>query len=109
MTTRILIADSLDPAEFGKVESLGAEIDFQPSLSGESLKSAVAGIRILVVRSTKVTKEIIEAANHLALIVRAGSGYNNIDIHAANAKGIFVANCPGKNSCLLYTSDAADE
>ena len=101
MTTRILIADSLDPAEFGKVESLGAEIDFQPSLSGESLKSAVAGIRILVVRSTKVTKEIIDAANHLALIVRAGSGYNNIDIHAANAKGIFVANCPGKNSIAV--------
>jgi len=101
MTTRILIADALDPAAFKKIESIGAEIDCQPTLSGDALASAIPGARILVVRSTKVTKEIIDAASHLALIVRAGSGYNNIDIHAANSKGIFVANCPGKNSIAV--------
>eukprot|EP00483_Globobulimina_turgida_P000975 UN00977 len=53
---------------------------------------------ILVVRSTKVKKEHLEAAHSLSLIVRAGAGFNTIAVNEACNKGIFVANCPGKNA-----------
>ena len=101
MTTHVLIADALEPEAFADVEALGVKIDFRPELTGDALADAITGVKILVVRSTKVTKEIIERADKLALIVRAGSGYNNIDVKGASAQGIFVANCPGRNSIAV--------
>ena len=101
MTTHVLIADALEREAFEEIEALGARIDLRPELNGESLAEALAGVKILVVRSTKVTKEIIQKADKLALIVRAGSGYNNIDVNEASAQGIFVANCPGRNSVAV--------
>ena len=52
-------------------------------------------------RSTKVTRAAIEAAPRLALVVRAGAGYDTIDVAAASERGIFVSNCPGKNSVAV--------
>ena len=55
---------------------------------------------MLVVRSTKVTRPMLEKGN-LSLVVRAGAGYNTIDVEAASERGIWVANCPGKNAIAV--------
>ena len=59
---------------------------------------AVSDADALIIRSDKATKEIIDAANNLKIIVRAGAGYDNIDLEAASAKGIVAMNTPGQNS-----------
>ena len=55
---------------------------------------------MLVVRSTKVPEAVL-AAGALKLVVRAGAGYNTIDVAAASRRGIYVSNCPGKNSIAV--------
>ena len=55
---------------------------------------------MLVVRGTKVTEAML-AAGQFSLVVRAGAGYNTIDVKAASARGIYVSNCPGKNSIAV--------
>ena len=59
---------------------------------------AVADVDALIVRSDKVTAEVIETARNLKIVVRAGAGYDNIDLEAATARGIVVMNTPGQNS-----------
>jgi D-3-phosphoglycerate dehydrogenase / 2-oxoglutarate reductase len=95
---RLLIADSIDPQPLEELRLLGVEIVSNPSLTRESLPAALAGVGILVVRRTEVTKEALEGARELNLIVRAGSGTGNIDVEAASERGIYVANCPNKNA-----------
>ncbi len=62
------------------------------------LLSAVADADALIVRSDKVTAEVVEAAKQLKIVVRAGAGYDNVDLAACTAKGIVVMNTPGQNS-----------
>ena len=62
------------------------------------LIEAVKDVNALIVRSDKVTKEVIDAAKNLEIIVRAGAGYDNIDIQYAKEKGIVVMNTPGQNA-----------
>jgi len=57
--------------------------------------------QVLVVRSTKVTADMMQACSALELIVRAGAGYDTIDVEAASDRGIFVTNCPGKNASAV--------
>ena len=64
----------------------------------QQLLNAVSDIDALIVRSDKVTKEIIEAAKNLKIVVRAGAGFDNIDLEAATKRGIVVMNTPGQNS-----------
>ncbi|MBN8697116.1 MAG: 3-phosphoglycerate dehydrogenase [Bacteroidetes bacterium] len=64
----------------------------------KDLLQAVADADALIIRSDKATKEVIEAGRNLKLIVRAGAGYDNIDLAAATAKGIVAMNTPGQNS-----------
>ena len=59
---------------------------------------AVESANALIIRSDKVTKEVIEAAKNLEIVVRAGAGYDNVDLEAATAKGVTVMNTPGQNS-----------
>ena len=61
----------------------------------------IGGTSILIVRSTRVTEEIISAAGELKLIIRAGASVNTIDVNAATRKGVYVANCPGKNAAAV--------
>ena len=70
-------------------------------MTEETLPAALADVDILVVRSTKVSKEAIEASPELSLIVRAGAGVNTIDLAAASKHGVYVANCPGKNGAAV--------
>ncbi len=62
------------------------------------LLAAVADADALIVRSDKVTDEVIAAAKNLRIVVRAGAGYDNVDLAAASARGIVVMNTPGQNS-----------
>ncbi len=62
------------------------------------LYAAVADADALIVRSDKVTKEVIDHAKNLKIVVRAGAGYDNLDLEACTAKGIVAMNTPGQNS-----------
>src|SRR5205807_7671481 len=75
---------------------------FQPDLKDEALVEAIRTLKpdVLVVRSTKVMEAAL-AAGTLQLVVRAGAGYNTIDVAAAPRRGIYVSNCPGKNSIAV--------
>ena len=64
----------------------------------EALLEAVKDVDGLIVRSDKVTAEVIEAAKQLKIVVRAGAGFDNVDLAAASARGIVVMNTPGQNS-----------
>ena len=64
----------------------------------EELIAAVADVDGLIIRSDKVTAEVIEAAQNLKIVVRAGAGYDNVDLAAASARDIVVMNTPGQNS-----------
>ena len=64
----------------------------------EELIAAVKDVDGLIVRSDKVTAEVIEAAEQLKIVVRAGAGFDNVDLAAASARGIVVMNTPGQNS-----------
>lgn len=99
MPTTILVADKLKDGAFSALQDV--TVRNEPDLKADTLPAALDGVKVLVVRSTKVTAAAIEQARKLELIVRAGSGYNNIDVDAANARGIYVANCPGKNAVAV--------
>jgi D-3-phosphoglycerate dehydrogenase len=62
------------------------------------LLKAVADVDALIIRSDEVTREVIEAAKNLKIVVRAGAGYNNIDLAAATEKSVVAENTPGQNS-----------
>jgi D-3-phosphoglycerate dehydrogenase len=98
----ILIADKFEESGRIGLRTIGCEISFQPDLKDEALVQAIAREQpdVLIVRGTKVTEPML-AAGPLKLVVRAGAGYNTIDVAAASRRGIYVANCPGKNSIAV--------
>ncbi len=98
---KVLIADKLPEKYVQKLKDHNLEVVFDPSLGENDLPKAAKDADILVVRSTVVNAKTIEESNNLNLIVRAGAGYNNIDLPAANKKGVYVANCPGKNAIAV--------
>ena len=101
--TRILIADTFEPSGLDALKRLGCEIRLDPDLTAESLGDAIAEYDpdILIVRSTKVTRDALGRASKLSLVLRAGAGYDTIDVAAASARGVSVANCPGRNSIAV--------
>jgi D-3-phosphoglycerate dehydrogenase / 2-oxoglutarate reductase len=66
--------------------------------SKDELKAAVKNIDAIIIRSDKIDKEIIDAADKLKIVIRAGAGYDNVDLAAASAKNVVVMNTPGQNS-----------
>jgi D-3-phosphoglycerate dehydrogenase len=99
---RILIADEFEQSGRDALASLGCELQYEPKLKDEALVAAVAQFEpdVLVVRSTPVPESVLAAAA-LKLVVRAGAGFNTIDVAAASRRGIYVSNCPGKNSIAV--------
>jgi len=91
----------MDLGALDELKVLGVEIVSRPELTRETLVGALDGVGILVVRSTEVSGEAIAAGKQLNLIVRAGAGVNNIDVAAASGRGVYVANCPGKNAIAV--------
>lgn len=80
------------------VEAAGHELVLLEKGTKDDLKAAVADVAGLIVRSDKVDKEVLDCAKELKVVVRAGAGYDNIDLNEATAKGICVMNTPGQNS-----------
>lgn len=95
---KILIADKLSRKTIEDLKKLGTQVDIKPDLTAEDLPEAVKDYDILVVRSTEVVKKTFENSNHLSLVIRAGVGVNTIDLKTASRMGIYVANCPNKNT-----------
>ena len=98
---RLYLADELPTKSLDDLSALGLEVVNDPKCSADELPARIGDANILVVRSTKVKRATIEAGTRLGLIVRAGAGYDTIDVAAASERGIFVSNCPGKNSIAV--------
>src|SRR5438045_128000 len=99
---KVLIADKFPESGRAALGRAGVEVVYDPALNDAALTAAVrsTGADILVVRGTKVPAAAL-AGGRLSLVVRAGAGYDTIDVPAASARGIYVANCPGKNSVAV--------
>ena len=97
---KVLVSDSVSDRCVQILKNApGVEVDVNTKLKPEELKKVIKNYHALVVRSaTKVTAEIIEAADNLKVIGRAGTGVDNIDTAAATKKGIVVMNTPGGNT-----------
>lgn len=81
------------------VEEAGYQLELLEKYTEKAaLLAAVADADALIIRSDKVTAEVIDAAKNLKIVVRAGAGYDNVDLEAAKARGIVVMNTPGQNS-----------
>src|ERR1035438_6981196 len=98
MKVKVLIADKFPDEYIQQLKDSDLEVIYSPKLGENDLPEAAKDVDILIVRSTIVNADTINKSTHLNLIIRAGAGVNNINISAANQKGIYVANCPGMNS-----------
>lgn len=96
---KVLISDKMDPKAAEIFRARGVEVDEITGKTPEELKAIIGQYDGLAIRSsTKVTKEILEAATNLKVVGRAGIGVDNVDIPAASAKGVVVMNTPFGNS-----------
>lgn len=98
----VLIADKFEQSGRDGLQAIGCETSYQPDLKDDALAAAIRQTApdVLVVRGTKVTEPMLDAGS-VKLVVRAGAGYNTIDVPAASRRGIYVSNCPGKNSIAV--------
>jgi D-3-phosphoglycerate dehydrogenase len=99
----MLIADSFESWGVEQLRALSTTLMHDPSLKGDALRARLTEFDpdVLIVRSTKVTADALSSVRRLRLIIRAGSGVDNIDIEAASRHGIMVSNCPGQNSAAV--------
>src|SRR3546814_219898 len=96
---KVLISDKMDPKAAQIFRERGVEVDEITGKTPEELKAIIGQYDGLAIRSsTKVTKEILDAATNLKVVGRAGIGVDNVDIPAASAKGVVVMNTPFGNS-----------
>uniref|UniRef100_A0A8B9XEV4 D-3-phosphoglycerate dehydrogenase n=1 Tax=Bos mutus grunniens TaxID=30521 RepID=A0A8B9XEV4_BOSMU len=96
---KVLISDSLDPCCRKILQDGGLQVVEKQNLSKEELIAELQDCEGLIVRSaTKVTSDIINAAEKLQVVGRAGTGVDNVDLEAATRKGILVMNTPNGNS-----------
>jgi len=99
---KVLVADKFEKSGLDGLKAAGCEVLFQPELKDDALRDAIRDTKadVLVVRSTSVTAAMLEAGQ-LSLVVRAGAGYNTIDVATASTRGIYVSNCPGRNAIAV--------
>src|SRR5512143_1850534 len=99
---KVLIADKFEKSGMEGLKAAGCEVIFEPDLKDDTLVEAIRKTEadVLVVRSTVVSEAMFDAGR-LTLVVRAGAGYNTLDVKAASRRGIYVSNCPGKNSIAV--------
>ncbi|GAA1205848.1 NAD(P)-dependent oxidoreductase [Prauserella alba] len=98
---RILVADAFPEEYRAELAAHGHHCSYEPDTTADELATSLAGHDALVVRSTAVTAEAIEAADSLRLVIRAGSGTNTIDRDAAGRHGVYVCNVPGRNAIAV--------
>jgi D-3-phosphoglycerate dehydrogenase len=99
---KVLVADKFEQSGIDGLKAAGCDVLYQPDLKDEALVKALGetAADVLVVRSTAVTGPMLETGS-LSLVVRAGAGYNTIDVATASRRGIYVSNCPGKNAIAV--------
>jgi D-3-phosphoglycerate dehydrogenase len=99
---KVLVADKFEQSGLGGLKAAGCDVVYQPDLKDQALTDAIreTAADVLVVRSTSVSGAMLEAGS-LSLVVRAGAGYNTIDVATASKRGIYVSNCPGKNAIAV--------
>ena len=102
---KILVATKkpFDPAAIPQMKEIGDNAGYSIEIfekyeEQSDLVNAVKDADALIIRSDKVTREVVEAAPKLKIVVRAGAGYDNVDLDACSEKGITVMNTPGQNS-----------
>ena len=102
MSMLVLVADKFEESGRTGLQAIGCDVSYHPDLKDNALVEAIRAEQpdVLVVRGTSVTESML-AAGALKLVVRAGAGYNTIDVAAASRRGIYVSNCPGKNSIAV--------
>lgn len=101
--TRVLIADKFEKIGVDGLKDLGCEVIQNADVKAEDLPALMKEVdpKILVVRSKKVSEAAMKAGPRLSLVIRAGAGIDTIDVAAASRLGVFVSNCPGKNSIAV--------
>src|SRR5437667_10624593 len=99
---KVLVADKFEQSGIDALKAAGCDVVYEPEVKADRLAEGIrsSGADVLVVRSTKVTTPMLDAGR-LSLIVRAGAGYNTIDVAGASKRGIYVSNCPGKNAIAV--------
>jgi D-3-phosphoglycerate dehydrogenase / 2-oxoglutarate reductase len=99
---KVLVADEFESSGIAGLKAAGCDVVYEPQLKDHSLTEAIrhTSADVLVVRGTQVTTAMLDAGR-LSLIVRAGAGYNTIDVAGASKRGIYVSNCPGKNAIAV--------
>jgi D-3-phosphoglycerate dehydrogenase len=96
---KVLICDKTEASALDAIRAGGIEVDNRPTITPEELVRDAASYDGMVVRSrTKVTKEVIDAATKLKIIVRGGVGLDNIEVKYAESKGVAVRNTPKASS-----------
>lgn len=98
---RVLVADKFPERQLERLRSRGHDVRYHADLDVSTVVEAIADAEILVVRSTEVTADAIDAGEQLGLIIRAGAGTNTIDVARASERGVYVSNIPGKNSVAV--------
>ena len=99
---KVLVADKFEKSGLDGLTAAGCDVVYKPDLKDDALTQALrdTAADVLVVRSTAVTGAMLDSGS-LSLVVRAGAGYNTIDVATASKRGIYVSNCPGKNAIAV--------
>lgn len=100
---KVLVADKFETVGIDGLKDLGCDVVLRADVKADELPALLTELnpKVLIVRSKKVTQAALSAGPGLALVIRAGAGIDNIDVGAASRLGIFVSNCPGKNSIAV--------
>ncbi len=92
---RVLVADAIEESAVAEIRAAGHEVVIRNKETDGPIENQIKGFDCVVVRSaTKITREVIDAADKLKLVVRAGVGLDNVDSEAAKEKGVEVQNTP---------------
>jgi len=100
---KVLIADKFEKVGIDGLKELGCTVVSQPDVKAEELSALIRETdpHILIVRGKKVNADALKAGTALTLVIRAGAGIDTIDVATASSLGVFVSNCPGKNSIAV--------
>jgi D-3-phosphoglycerate dehydrogenase len=100
---KVLVADKFEKVGIDGLKELGCTVQSEPDVKADALPDLIRQVdpNILIVRSKKVSADALRAGTALTLVIRAGAGIDTIDVPTASELGVFVSNCPGKNSIAV--------
>ena len=100
---KVLVADKFEKVGVDGLKELGCTVISQPDVLADELPMMIRQTdpHILIVRGKKVSADALKAGTALTLVIRAGAGIDTIDVETASSQGVFVSNCPGKNSIAV--------